>query len=124
MSTRTPLSNVQGLGSAKSGVEHFWRQRATAAALIPLSLWFIFAVFHLIGQPQATVVAFIANPVHAILLGLFVIAVLIHMILGVQVVIEDYITAEGSKLLTLLLAKALTWLVGAACLFAIIKIAI
>ncbi len=124
MSTRTPLSKVQGLGAAHSGVEHFWRERVTAAALVPLTAWFVYAVFHLIGVPYENVIGYLGEPLHAVLLVLFLIASLIHMTLGMQVVIEDYVHKEGSKIALLLFARAFSWAVGAACLFAIAKIAL
>jgi succinate dehydrogenase / fumarate reductase membrane anchor subunit len=120
----TQYSRVEGLGASRSGTQHFWRERATAAALIPLMLWFACAVFHIAGGgPDATVV-FLAQPLHAVLMMLFVIATIIHMILGIQVVIEDYIHVESHKIALFLLNRAFGWLVGALCLFAILKIAL
>lgn len=122
MSFRTPLSRVEGLGAAHSGVEHFWRQRATATALIPLSIWFVIAALGLVGADRATVLAYLHEPVHAVLMILFILAVLMHMVLGIQVVIEDYIPHEGQKIALLLLNRAFAWAVGAACLFAMYRI--
>lgn len=122
MSYRTPLSRVEGLGPAHSGVEHFWRQRVTATALIPLSIWFAVAILSLIGADRETVVSYLHEPVHAVLMILFIIAALMHMVLGIQVVIEDYVPNEGQKIALLLLNKAFAWAVGAASLFALYRI--
>lgn len=124
MNFRTPYSKVEGLGAAHSGVEHFWRQRVTAAALIPLSIWFAVAMLGLIGTDRDTTLAYLHQPLHAVLMVLFVLAVLMHMTLGIQVVIEDYVTSEGRKIVALLLNRAFAWAVGAVCLFAMFKIAI
>ena len=124
MSYRTPLAKVDGLGPAHSGVEHFWRQRITAVALIPLSIWFIYAVFGLVGTDRNTALAFLREPVNAVLMILFILATVIHMALGVQVVIEDYLPNETQKIAALMLNRAFAWAVGAVCLLAVLKIAI
>jgi len=124
VSYRTPLSTVEGLGSSHSGVEHFWRQRVTAAALIPLSIWFVSATLGFVGADRDAVFAYLHEPLHAVLMVLFLFAVLIHMSLGIQVVIEDYVPNESQKIACLLLNKAFAWVVGAVCLFAMFKIAI
>jgi len=124
MSTRTPLSKVQGLGSAHSGVAHFWRQRATAVALVPLAIWFVISALHLVGGDHTAVSDFFGEPVNAILMILFILAAVTHMSLGIQVVIEDYAESEGGKLALLLLNKAFAWIVGAASLFAVLKMAL
>ena len=124
MSIQTPLGRVRGLGSAKHGVEHFWRQRVTAVALVPLTMWFVWAVARYTGAPHEEVVAFLANPFNATLMLLFVVAGLYHMALGLQVVIEDYIHGEGMKLALLLASKFAAVAVGVACAIAVLRIAI
>lgn len=124
MSLRTPLSRVRGLGAAHSGVEHFWLQRVTAVALVPLVIWFIVSTLPLVGAEHAAVLAFLASPIHAVLTMLFIATGLFHMTLGVQVVIEDYIHGEAMKIALLMLNRFFAWIVGAACIFAILKIAI
>lgn len=124
MNFRTPYSKVEGLGVAHSGVEHFWRQRVTAAALIPLSVWFVVAMLGLIGADRDTAIAYLHQPLHAVLMVLFIFAALMHMTLGIQVVIEDYVTGEARKIAALLLNRTFAWGVGAVCLFAMFKIAI
>jgi succinate dehydrogenase / fumarate reductase membrane anchor subunit len=124
LSAETPLARVEDLGAAHSGTGHFWRQRVSALALIPLSIWFVCDALSLIGADRNEAVAFIARPVNAIALALFIIAALNHMALGVQVVIEDYVHSEGPKIALLLLNQFFAWVVGAVCLFALVKIAL
>ena len=124
MSIQTPLGRVKGHGSAKSGTGHFWRQRITAVALVPLTLWFVWAVVLYTGAPYPEVIAFLSNPISAVAMLLFVIAGLVHMTLGLQVVIEDYIHRESSKIALLLLTYFAAFAVGAACVVAVLRIAI
>ena len=124
MSVRTPLGRVEGLGAAHRGTEHFISQRVTAVALVPLAIWFLFSALSLIGADRNDAVAFLSEPVNAVLMALFIVAAVMHMALGLQMVIEDYITGEGGKVVLLVLNKFFAWLVGAACVFALIKIAV
>lgn len=124
MSIRTPLGQVEGLGAAHRGTEHFTKQRATAVALVPLAIWFAVSAFSLIGGERSDAVAFLAQPVNAVLMALFIIAALMHMALGLQVIIEDYVTSEGGKVALVLLNRFFAWIVGAACIFALLKIAL
>jgi succinate dehydrogenase / fumarate reductase membrane anchor subunit len=124
MSIRTPLGRVRGLGSAKAGVEHFWHQRLTAVALVPLTLWFVWSVARYAGAPYAEVLEFLHNPFNAALMLLFVVAGLYHMALGLQVVIEDYVHAEGAKLALVLLTKFAAFAAGTLCVVAVLRIAV
>ena len=124
MNDGSPAARVEGLGSAHTGTSHFFRQRVTAVALVPLAIWFAVSAFRLIGADRDAALAFLHAPVNAILMALFVIAAVTHMALGLQVVIEDYVHGEGGKLVLLLLNKFFAWLVGAACVFALLKIAV
>lgn len=124
MSARTPLSRVEGLGAAHRGTEHFINQRVTAVALVPLAIWFVFSAFMLMGDDRAHAVAFLAQPVNAVLMALFIIVALWHMALGLQMVIEDYVQSEGGKVALLVLNKFFAWIVGAASIFALLKIAL
>ncbi len=88
---RSQLGRARGLGAAKSGLHHWWVERVTAIALVPLTIWFIYAVLHLLGAPQAAVHHFVAHPVNTVLLLALVAMTFHHMQLGLQVVMEDYI---------------------------------
>jgi succinate dehydrogenase / fumarate reductase membrane anchor subunit len=120
---RSMLGQVRGLGSAKSGTAHWWAQRATALALIPLSLWFVFSVIRLAGLPRPAMLHWAANPLNATLLVALVLAMFHHLQLGLQVVIEDYVHAERSRLLSLLLVRAAIYMLGLAALVAALKLA-
>ena len=96
MSLRNPLARARGLGSAKQGVHHWWMQRVSAIALVPLSVWFVASLIAVAGGDHAAVAAWIGQPVTAVLLILTLIATFYHAALGLQVVYEDYI---GSHLL-------------------------
>jgi succinate dehydrogenase / fumarate reductase membrane anchor subunit len=104
---RSPLGRALGLGSAKEGVEHWWRQRTTALALVPLVLWFVIAVIGLIGADRAAIVALVHNPIPAMLLILLIVATFYHAALGLQVVIEDYIHGEALRLGALIVMRLL-----------------
>lgn len=108
MNLQTPLSRVLGLGSAKEGVEHWWWQRLTALALVPLGIWFVVVVISMVGADYATARTWVAQPVNMVLLIAFVAALLHHGQLGLQVVIEDYVHREAWKLSLLLAVKALS----------------
>lgn len=121
---RSMLGRARGLGAAKSGTGHWWAQRVTAFALIPLSLWFVCSAIRLAGMPRAAMLAWASHPVVATLLAALVLASFHHMQLGLQVVIEDYIHAEKPRLAWLLVMKAITTLFGLAGLIAVLKLAI
>lgn len=105
MSLQSPLARVLGLGSAKEGVEHWWWQRLTAVALVPLGLWFAVAVIGLVGADHGTAREWVTRPLNAVLLIAFSASLLHHAQLGLQVVIEDYIHHEPVKLTLLLAVK-------------------
>ena len=121
---RTPLGTVEGLGSARSGTMHFWHQRMTAVALVPLAFWFVASALAYVGAEQGAVAAFFAQPVNAVLMFLFLVAALYHMSLGLQIIIEDYFHQEGLKIAFLLLNRFAAWIIGAAAGFALVKMAL
>jgi succinate dehydrogenase / fumarate reductase, membrane anchor subunit len=120
---KTPLHKVEGTGSSHSGTGHFWHERVTAVALIPLSLWFLYAMLGLAGTSEVAALQFLAHPWNALLMGAFIIFSLYHAYLGIQVVIDDYIHAPGMKIVLLLLRLLAVLLIGGVSLFAIIRIA-
>ncbi len=103
----SPLARAIGLGSAKEGVEHWWAQRVTAVALVPLVLWFVIAVIGLVGADRAAVIAWVKSPMPAVFLILLLVATFYHTALGLQVVIEDYVHSEGLRLGTLMVMRFL-----------------
>jgi succinate dehydrogenase / fumarate reductase membrane anchor subunit len=105
-SMRSDLGRVRGLGSAKDGVAHWWMQRMTALALIPLSLWFVATLVCLIDSDHATAIWWLGSPLTLGLMSVFLIALVYHAVLGLQVVIEDYIHGHATKLVLLLLVQA------------------
>ncbi len=121
---RSPLGRAVGLGSAKEGVEHWWAQRMTAVALVPLALWFVAALVGHLGADYAAAVAWLRSPIPATAMALLVIASFAHMALGVQVVIEDYVHHEGVKIASLVALRLACWALGAAALVAVLRIAL
>ena len=121
MSMRSELGKVRGLGSAKSGTDHFWMQRVTAIANLPLVIFLIYFVLTHLGAPRAAIVASIKNPFCAVILALAFISILWHMRLGLQVVIEDYVHSEKRKLASLLIINFATFFLGATALYSILK---
>jgi succinate dehydrogenase / fumarate reductase membrane anchor subunit len=120
---RTPLRRVRGLGSAKDGTTHFWITRVSGVALVPLTLFAVGLIFSLIGADFETTRAVLAQPLITIALILFIIISVEHMRLGIQESIADYIHGELLKVFTLMLNTAFSLIVGAASVFALLKIA-
>ncbi len=121
-SFRTPLGRVRGLGSAKSGTTHFWQQRATAIANVPLMAFLVWLALNLAGADYAAARALLASPFVTILLGLTFLVVLKHMRIGMQVIIEDYVHVEGWKMAVLLANTVFTYAVGAVAFYALAKL--
>ena len=121
---RSPLGRAIGLGSAKEGVEHWWRQRVTALALVPLTLWFVIAVIGLVGADHAMFVAWVRNPMAAVFLVLLLVATFYHTALGLQVVIEDYIRGEAMRLAALLVMRLLCVVFAVRGILAVAKLAL
>src|SRR5262249_25625986 len=121
---RSPLGRAIGLGSAKEGVDHWWAQRVTAIALVPLSLWFIASIISLAGADIETVQNWVGQPLPAILLVLLLIAIFYPAALGLQVVVEDYIHTELAKLGLVIAVRLLSFAFAVAGIFAVLSIAL
>jgi succinate dehydrogenase / fumarate reductase membrane anchor subunit len=119
---RTPLGRVRGLGSARSGTEHFWQQRLTSVAGVVLTIAFLFIVSGLIGRNHAAVVQILGSPLVAITMLLFILNSVYHMWLGMQVVIEDYVHDDVPKMITLMANTFFSIAVAFAASFAILKL--
>ena len=121
---RSPVGRAIGLGSAKEGVEHWWLQRVTAVALVPLTLWFVIAVVRLSSADIDTVRDWVGRPLPAILLVLLLIATFWHASLGVQVVIEDYVHTDLAKLGLLIVIRLACFALAVAGIFAVLSMAL
>ncbi|MGE0665938.1 MAG: succinate dehydrogenase, hydrophobic membrane anchor protein [Sphingomonadales bacterium] len=123
MSLRSPIGKVRGLGSAKEGTHHFWVQRVSAVALIPLTIWLVASLVCLTGAGRDEVLDWLSRPFPAIMMILLAIAGFYHLKLGIQVILEDYVHGEGAKLATSLLNTFVCFAGGAVSVFAVLKIA-
>ena len=123
MSLANPLRRVLGTGSARSGVEHWWLQRLTSIALVPLSVWFVVSLLALPSLGHTTVIAWMGQSWTALLLILLVLTAAWHSQLGLRVIVEDYVHHPGGKTLTLVLLAFLHVLIAAAGVFAVLKVA-
>lgn len=121
---RSPLGRVRGLGSARSGVHHWWAQRITSAALLPLTLWFALSLATLAGAGHAATIAWIASPWNAVLLLATIGVGFHHTAAGLQVIIEDYVHAEGPRMAGILAVKAICLLLALAAALAVLRIAV
>ena len=122
MTMRTPLKEVRRLGSAKEGADHFWTQRMTGAANLVLGLFALALAVSLVGADHAAVKATLAHPLVALPLILFVVSAAIHMRIGMQVIIEDYVHGEGLKTLLLMLNTFFAIAVAAASALSLLKL--
>ena len=122
MSLRTPLGKVMGLGSAKEGTGHWWMQRVTAIALIGLGLWFMISLVAIGDLGYHNTIAWLARPLNAVLLSSFMLTMLYHSKLGVQIVIEDYVSSPAWKVGGLLLSVFVHLLLAMAGVIAILRI--
>ena len=122
--TRSPIARARGLGSAKEGVQHWWAQRLTAIALVPLTIWFVAGVVGLSGASHAQAAAWIGHPLNATLMILALGLVFHHGQLGLQVVIEDYVHAEGAKLILLIGVKLIALALALAGILAVLRLAV
>jgi len=120
---RTPLKRARGLGAAKSGTDHFWKQRVTAIILAPLAIWFVYTLISLVGVDLHTARAIIAKPWNAIIFSVFLVTMFWHARLGIQMVIEDYIHSRKVEIALFFVINFLFGLGAVASLYAIARIA-
>ena len=121
---RTPLSRVRGLGSAKKGTHHFWMQRVTALANIPLTSFLMGAIVVHAGSDYTTMTGFLGHPVVGVIMLLLIVSATHHMRLGLQVVIEDYVHGEATKLLAIMANQFFALTIAVACGLAVVKLVI
>ena len=119
---RSPLGRARGLGAAHAGSAHWWAQRVTATALVPLTLWFICSVIRLTGEPRDVMMAWISQPLPLVLMLVLIVATFHHLRLGLQVVIEDYVHHEPTKVGAVLAVNAGCILLGLTCIISVLKI--
>ena len=119
---RSPLGRARGLGSAKAGAVHWWTQRLTSLALVPLTLWFLCAMIRMVGATREDVSDWMAGPLPVVLLIALVVATFHHLQAGMQVVIEDYVNNDALRIGSVLLVKALCVLMALACIVAVLRL--
>jgi succinate dehydrogenase, hydrophobic membrane anchor protein len=123
MQMRSSLGRVRGLGSAKEGVGHWWAQRVTAIALVPLAIWFVISAISLTGATYTEFVAWIGTFGNALLMILTALVLFYHASLGMQVVIEDYVAGEHARIVVLLAVKFVLYVLAASCVLAVVLVA-
>jgi succinate dehydrogenase / fumarate reductase membrane anchor subunit len=121
---RSQLGRVRGLGAARAGVEHWWQERVSALALVPLTLWFVASVLSMLGADRATIAIWAGHPWNAVLLLALVVMTFQHAALGLQVVYEDYIDSAGPRTAAILATKAVAILLGLLAALAVLKLAL
>lgn len=121
---RSQLGRVRGLGAAKSGLHHWWAQRVTAIALLPLSLYFVLSVLMLAGASRAEMVGFMAEPWNAVLYLCLIAALFYHLSLGLQTVIEDYVHNDATRMASLLAVKGVIVFCALASAVSVLKLAL
>jgi succinate dehydrogenase / fumarate reductase membrane anchor subunit len=121
-SMRSPLRRALGLGSAKAGVEHWWIQRVTAVALVPLTVWFAGSIIALTGSDYDAFIVWLKAPLAAIMMVLLLIALFYHTALGIQVVIEDYLHSDRTKIPTVVTIHLICFALAVAGIFATLRI--
>ncbi|MBS27856.1 MAG: succinate dehydrogenase, hydrophobic membrane anchor protein [Alphaproteobacteria bacterium] len=124
MNMRSPLSRARGLGSAKTGTAHWWAQRLTALALVPLVIWFVVSMIVVTGADHEAAVTFISIPINAVLLILLIVATFRHGQLGLEVVIEDYIHTKWLEVALIIAVKGAAVFLGVTSVYAVIAIAL
>jgi len=120
---RSPLGRVRGLGSAKEGAHHWWVQRLTSVALVPLILWFVASIVGLVGADHAAFAAWLRQPLNTILMTALLAAGFWHLQLGLQVIIEDYVHNDAAKIASIVVVKFAAALLALGGIFSVLKIA-
>ena len=123
MQLRSTLGRVRGLGSAKEGVHHWWAQRMTALALVPLTIWLVASIIRLAGADHAAMVGWLGAPFNATVMVLLIVATFHHAQLGLQVVLEDYVHNEGLKIASIAAVKGFAFLLAVAAVVSVLKLA-
>jgi succinate dehydrogenase / fumarate reductase membrane anchor subunit len=121
---RSPLGRVRGSGSAKSGAHHWWMQRVTSIALLPLTIWFILSLATSAGMTHGEALAWVGTPLNAVLLLALIGLTFHHTASGVQVILEDYVNKEWLRIGSILVVKGVCWLLAIAAAFAVLRIAV
>jgi len=119
---RSPLGRAKGLGSARAGAVHWWLQRVTSLALVPLTLWFLCGMIRMLGATRDDIVSWMAGPLPIVLMIALVIATFHHLQAGMQVVIEDYVDHDWLRIGSILLVKGLSVLLALACIIAVLRL--
>jgi succinate dehydrogenase / fumarate reductase membrane anchor subunit len=122
-SLRSPIAQVRGLGSAKEGVQHWWVQRLTAAALVPLGLWLVASLVRFAGADHAAIVLWLGSPVTLGALAITIVAAFWHALLGLQVVIEDYVHGKATKFVLIILLTFAAIALGVTAIVALLYVA-
>ena len=119
---RSPLGRARGLGAAHAGSHHWWVERVEAVALVPLTIWFIFALLHLVGAPRQAVIDWLSSPVSMMLMLLLIVTTFHHLSLGVQTVLDDYVHQPAIKLWSVLAVNGACAVAALLCIVAVLKI--
>jgi len=124
MSLQTPLARARGLGSAKEGLHHWWMQRVTAVALIPLTLWLVYAIACIADADYKTVIDELSSPLNSSLLISLIIAAFYHAALGMQVVFEDYISTKSTRIVCIVVTNLLLFFLAITAVLSVVRIAL
>jgi succinate dehydrogenase / fumarate reductase membrane anchor subunit len=119
---RSPLGRARGLGSAHAGYHHWWIERVEAVALVPLTIWFIFALLHLVGAPHQAVIDWLSSPLSMVLMLLLIVATFHHLSLGVQSVLDDYVHQPAVKMWSVFAIKGACAVLALLCIVSVLRL--